>query len=179
MLVLEGAIPVAVPEACRFAGRTLGELLPPIIGRARFVVAAGTCASHGGIPSAEGAVTGAASVREFMEKTGGAVQSRLVCASGCPCHPAELLGTLAHLAAKGYPEVRPDWLTPTMFSTGCLHFQCPRLPMFNARIFAAQFGALVTNFTLIQPGALHRARQKTCLVVDLETDALETAVVDV
>ena len=49
-------------------------------------------------------------------------------------------GTLAHLAAKGYPEVRPDSLTPTMFSTGCLHYQCPRLPQFNARIFATQFG---------------------------------------
>jgi hydrogenase small subunit len=140
VLVFEGAIPVAVPGACKIAGRAMAEILPPLLARARFVVAAGTCASYGGIPSAEGAPTGAASVREFMDKTGKAVESRLVAVPGCPCHPAELLGTLAHLAAKGYPEVRPDWLTPTMFSTGCLHFQCPRLPMFNARIFAVQFG---------------------------------------
>jgi len=31
---------------------------------------------------------------------------------------------------------------------------------------------------VINPGALHRARQKTCLVVDLETDSLETIAVD-
>jgi putative phosphoesterase len=32
---------------------------------------------------------------------------------------------------------------------------------------------------VINPGALHRARQKTCLVVDLETDGLDTIVVSV
>ena len=30
---------------------------------------------------------------------------------------------------------------------------------------------------VINPGALHRTREKTCLVVDLETEALETVVV--
>ncbi len=139
-LVIEGSIPIAIPEACKIAGRAFAEVLPPLLRRARFVVAAGTCASYGGIPSAEGAVTGAASVREFMEKTGTAVQGRLVLSPGCPCHPAELLSTLVHFAAKGYPEVRPDSLTPSMFPTGCLHFQCPRLPQFNARFFARQFG---------------------------------------
>jgi hydrogenase small subunit len=139
-LVIEGSIPVEIPEACKIAGRAFAEVLPPLLRRARFVVAAGTCASYGGIPSAEGAVTGAASVREFMEKTGAVVQERLVLSPGCPCHPAELLGTLAHLAAKGYPDVRPDSLTPSMFSTGCLHYLCPRLPQFNARFFARQFG---------------------------------------
>jgi putative phosphoesterase len=32
---------------------------------------------------------------------------------------------------------------------------------------------------VINPGALHRAREKTCLIVDLETNALETVVVEV
>ena len=140
VLVLEGSIPVAIREACKLAGRPFAEVVSPLLRRAQFVVAAGTCASYGGIPSAEGAPTGAASVREFMEKTGAVVPDRLVSSPGCPCHPAELLGTLAHLAAKGYPEVRPDSLEPSMFSTGCVHDQCPRLPQFNTRIFAAQFG---------------------------------------
>jgi putative phosphoesterase len=36
---------------------------------------------------------------------------------------------------------------------------------------------LVGTTQVINPGALHRARQKTCLVVDLQTDALETVIV--
>jgi hydrogenase small subunit len=140
VLVVEGAIPVVMPEACRIAGRPFAEVLLPLLRRAQFIVAAGTCASYGGIPSAEGNTTGAASVREFVDNAKLPVQGRLVHCPGCPCHPAELLATLAHLAAKGYPEVRPASLTPTMFSVGCLHNECPHVSLFNMRIFATRFG---------------------------------------
>ncbi len=140
VLVVEGAVPVQMPEACRIGGRVFAEVLLPLLRRAQFVLAAGTCASYGGIPSAEENDTGASSVQEFMQNTAVPVQGRLVNCPGCPCHPAELLGTLAHLAAKGYPEVKPEVLTPTMYSSICLHYQCPRLPQFNARLFAATFG---------------------------------------
>jgi hydrogenase small subunit len=75
-----------------------------------------------------------------MAGAGIPAKGRLVTCPGCPCHPAELLGTLTHLAGKGYPEVKPDTLTPTMYSSVCLHYSCPRLPQFNARLFAASFG---------------------------------------
>jgi hydrogenase small subunit len=140
VLVVEGAIPAQVPEACRIGGHVFAEILLPLLRRAQCVVAAGTCASYGGIPSAEGGVTGAKSLAEFMAGAGVPVRGRLVNCPGCPCHSAELLGTLTYLAAKGFPEVRPDVLTPTMFSTICLHYQCPRLPQFNARLFAMSFG---------------------------------------
>jgi hydrogenase small subunit len=140
ILVLEGAIPVQMPEACRIGGRLLAEILVPLLRRAQFVVGAGTCASYGGIPSAEGNPTGAKSVLEFAAGERILVTGRLVNCPACPCHPAELLGTLAHLAGKGYPEVKPDTLVPIMFSTVCLHYSCLRLPQFNARLFAASFG---------------------------------------
>jgi len=139
LMVLEGAIPAGMPEACRMAGRPFAEVLLPALRGAQYVVAAGTCASFGGIPAAEGSPTGATSIREFMEARAVPVKDRLVNCPACPCHPDELLGTLAHLAAKGYPEVKST-LTPTMFATNCLHFECPFLPQFNARIFATRFG---------------------------------------
>lgn len=140
ILVLEGAIPVEMPQACRIRGRELGEILVSLLRRAQFVVAAGTCASFGGIPSAEGNPTGAKSVLEFAASQKIPLPGRLVNCPACPCHPAELLGTLAHLAGKGYPEVKPDTLVPVMFSEVCLHYSCPRLPQFNARLFAMSFG---------------------------------------
>jgi hydrogenase small subunit len=139
ILVLEGAVPAKMPEACRIGGRPFTEMVLPALRKAKYLVAAGTCASFGGIPSAEGSCTGAASVQEFLEAQRIPVQNRLVNCPGCPCHPEELLGALAHLAAKGYPEVRSTF-TPTMYSTGCLHYECPRMPQFNARIFATRFG---------------------------------------
>lgn len=140
VLVVEGAIPVRMPEACRIGGRLFSEVLLPLLRRAQFIVGVGTCASYGGIPSADDNDTGASSVQEFMKKNAVPVTGRLVNCPACPCHPAEVLGTLAHLAAKGYPEVKPDVLTPAMYSSVCLHYQCLRLPQFNARVFAISFG---------------------------------------
>lgn len=140
ILVVEGAVPGDMPEACRIAGRPLAETLVPLARRAQFVLAAGTCASFGGIPSAEGNATGATGVRELMAKSGVHIERRLVHCPGCPTHPAEFLAVLSHLAAKGYPDVRSDLLVPAMLTTACVHFQCPRLPQFNARMFAMYFG---------------------------------------
>jgi hydrogenase small subunit len=140
VLVVEGAVPLGQPEACRWAGRPLAEALSGLAAHAKFVVAAGTCASYGGIPSAEGNPTGAAGVREYFEKAGLPSQGRLVHCPGCPCHPDDLLTVLAHLAAKGYPEVRPATLTPTFFAASSLHDECLRAPAFTMRLFAMHFG---------------------------------------
>jgi len=139
VLVLEGAIPAGMPEACRIAGRPFAEVVLPALRAAKYVVAAGTCASFGGIPAADGSPTGATGVRAFMEARAVSVKDRLVNCPGCPGHPDELLGALAYLAADGYPEVSPA-LVPTMFSTSCVHFECPRQSQFNAQIFAIHFG---------------------------------------
>jgi len=140
VLVLEGAIPARMPEACTIAGRRFDEILLGFLRRAQFVVAAGTCASYGGLPAAEGNATGAVGLREFMERAGLQVADRLVNCPGCPCHPAELLGTLAHLAAKGYPHVRAASLTPSMFAISCLHDECLRVSSYTLRVFAMHFG---------------------------------------
>jgi len=139
ILVVEGAVPAQLPEACRMGGRPFAEVLLPLLRRAEFILAAGTCASYGGIAAAEGNPTGAESVRQFAERAAVEVRGRLVLCPGCPAHPDELLGTLAHLAAKGYPEVRKS-LTPTMFFRECVHDACPRLPQYVLKLFASRFG---------------------------------------
>jgi hydrogenase small subunit len=140
ILVFEGALPGAMPQACTIGGRSLSEILLPVLKRAQFIVAAGTCASFGGIPSAEGNPTGAISLREAMLEAQIPWEGRLVHCPGCPAHPGELLGTLVHLAGQGYPEVKAGSLIPKMFSSACLHDQCPMLSQHHAGVFAMQFG---------------------------------------
>lgn len=140
ILVFEGAVPGRMSTACTLGGRPLAEILTPLLRRARFIVAAGTCASYGGIPSAEGNPTGAASLRQTMQSAGIPWEGRLLHCPGCPAHPGHLLGTLAYLAGKGYPQVKSGSLVPFMFASDCLHDQCPMLSQYNAGFFAMQFG---------------------------------------
>ncbi len=139
-LVLEGALPLGMPEACVFDNRPLGELLPSVIKNAAGVIAAGTCAAFGGIPAAEGNVTGADSVRRFMEQNNLPVENRLINCPGCPVHPQSLLGVVAYVLAKGYPKVNPELLTPDMFFKHSVHDECPRFHQWERRQFAKNFG---------------------------------------
>jgi hydrogenase small subunit len=139
-LIVEGAVPTAMSQACSIGGRPLTELLPPMLRNARGIIAAGTCAAFGGIPAAEGNLTGAANVRTFMQQQGIAWQGKLVQGPGCPVHPDSLVGTLAYFAAKGYPQVDPELLTPDMFYRHSVHDDCPKFHYWEKREFAAKFG---------------------------------------
>ncbi|MEI8376376.1 MAG: hydrogenase small subunit [Planctomycetota bacterium] len=139
-LVLEGAVPMAMPEACIIAGKPLVKLLPPVLKAAKGIIAAGTCAAFGGVPAAEGNSTAAAGLKEFMQREGIPYKNRLVHCTGCPVHPQALVGTLAYLVAKGYPKVHPELLTPQMFFATSVHDDCPRYHHWEKRAFAKKFG---------------------------------------
>lgn len=140
LLVVEGAVPSAMPEACTVGGRTLAALLAPAIRNALAVVAAGTCTSFGGIPAAEGNPVGAVGVKTFMQQQGIPYEGKLVNCPGCPVHPECLLGTVAYVAAKGYPKVMPELLTPEMFFKHSVHDECPRFHYWEKEVFAEKFG---------------------------------------
>lgn len=140
LLVVEGAVPTAIPEACVIGGRPFAKLLPPLIRGASDVIAAGTCASFGGIPAAEGNPTGAVGLGEFMQAEGLKVEGRLINCPGCPTHPLSMLGTVAYVVAKGYPPVDPELLTPKMFYGRTVHDECPRFHYWEKREFADRFG---------------------------------------
>lgn len=140
LLVLEGAIPVGMPEACVIGGKPIVELLPPLLRRAKAIVAAGTCAAFGGIPAAEGNPTQAVGMRQFMEGRGIPWQGRLINCPGCPTHPMSIVATLAYLLARGYPPVVEERLTPRMFYANSVHDECPRFHYWEKRVFAEKFG---------------------------------------
>jgi hydrogenase small subunit len=140
LLVIEGSIPLKMPQACVIGGRTFETILLESIPNAKAVVAIGTCSAFGGIPAAEGNPTGAGSVKEFMEKHELPWKNKLLHCPSCPTHPKSIVGTLAYLAAKGYPEVDPELLTPKMFYAESTHDNCPRYHYFERKIFAKHFG---------------------------------------
>ncbi len=153
ILVIEGAIPMKMPEACTIAGIPVTEIIKSLIPKAIAVVAAGTCAAFGGIPAAEGNPTGAVSVREFMEKQGMKIKNRLVNLPSCPNHPKSMVGTIAYVAVKGYPEkVHPDLLTPNLFYSHSTHDECPRYHYYERKIFSQYLGD--PNGCLFQLGCL-------------------------
>ncbi len=139
-LVFEGSVPLGMPEACLFGGKPLTDRLGRICRNAKGIIAAGTCAAFGGIPAAEGNLTGAASLRDFMTREGIPVKGRLIHCPGCPVHPQSLLGTAAYVIGHGLPELDPDLLTPTMFYKHSVHDECPKFHYWEKREFAEKFG---------------------------------------
>jgi hydrogenase small subunit len=154
--VLEGAVPVGMPEACRVADKPLTELLPPVLRNAKGIIAAGTCASYGGVPAAAGAPTGSVGLKTFMEQQSIPVKGRFLACPGCPAHPLSLVGTLAYLIGKGYPEVDPELLTPAMFFKESVHDTCPMFHFWEKRQFAEKFGEEGCLFKLGCLGPLSR-----------------------
>lgn len=140
ILVVEGSIPFAMPEACMIAGRPFAEYVLMLAKRAQYVVAAGTCATYGGMPAAEGNVTGAMGVQEFFKKSGIKTEGFVVNCPSCPVHPDAMIGTLAYLAGAGYPDVHPELLTPRMYYAHSTHDDCPRYHYYAKHIFAKKIG---------------------------------------
>lgn len=140
ILVIEGAIPLGMPEACMIGGRSFEAILLDMIPGAKAILAVGTCAAFGGIPAAEGNPTGSGGVRDFMKRHTLPWKNKLIHCPSCPTHPKSIVGTLAYLAGRGYPEVDEELLTPTMFYNHSTHDQCPRYHDFERKIFAKHFG---------------------------------------
>lgn len=101
-------------------------------GKAKYVIAVGTCASYGGISAAKPNPSESKSVQEVLDRT-------VIKLPGCPCHPDWVVGTLAHLAFYGVPQL-DDEGRPVLFYGVTIHDTCTRRGFFDKGIFAQKFG---------------------------------------
>jgi len=134
ILVVEGAIPTKLNGIhCKVGGHTAIELTKECAADAAAVIAIGSCASWGGMPSADPNPTGASSVAEVLGKP-------VVTIPGCPPNPYNFLATAVHFLTFGsLPPV--DKLGRPLFAYGRLiHENCERRAHFDAGRFAMQFG---------------------------------------
>jgi hydrogenase small subunit len=100
--------------------------------KAKYVIAVGTCASYGGISAARPNPSESRSVREVLNRS-------IIRLPTCPCHPDWVVGTVAHLAAYGVPELDSSG-RPILFYGVTIHDNCTRRGFFDKGIFATAFG---------------------------------------
>ena len=135
ILVVEGSIPTGDKGIyMKVAGRTAMDVLADVGSKAAAIVAIGSCASWGGIPSADPDPTGAVGVADLMPK------STIVNIPGCPPNPYTLLGVILQYADSGtLPELDEERRPKFAFDRN-IHEQCPRRAHFDAGNFVKQFG---------------------------------------
>jgi len=154
LLVVEGAVPLGMPQACKVGHEPFSELFARVARSAKIVIAAGTCAAFGGVASAPPNLTGAAPLAKAMEQAG--VSTPLLRLPGCPVHPARLVGNLIHLLRLGMPKC--DELQRPLRQYGeLLHTQCLYFADYQEKRFARNFGDPGCQFKLGCQGVITKS----------------------
>lgn len=138
ILLVDGAISMADEGAYNIIAISDGkpvtafEALKLTAAKAKYVIAVGTCACHGGISAARPNPSGCVSVKSALNRA-------VIQLPGCPCHPDWVVGTVAHLVAYGMPELDSE-NRPILFYGTTIHDNCTRRGFFDAGNFATKFG---------------------------------------
>ena len=134
ILVVEGAIPVKDGGIyCKIGGKTAIDLAKECAADAAAVIAIGSCASWGGMPSTSPNPTGATSLSEVLGKP-------VVSIPGCPPNPYNFLSTVVHFLTFGALPELDDKGRPKFAYGRLIHENCERRAHFDAGRFAVQFG---------------------------------------
>jgi len=133
--VVEGSIPTGGHGAyMKLAGRPAMDVLLEVGGKASTIVAIGSCASWGGVPSADPNPTGAVGVEDILPR------ARIVNLPGCPPNPYTLLGVVLQAASNGTLPELDQQRRPKFAYDRHIHEHCPRRAHFDAGHFVKQFG---------------------------------------
>jgi len=135
VLVIEGAIPLKDDGIyCQIGGKTALQIVHEVADKAGAIIAIGSCASWGGIPSADPNPTGATGAPTVLKgKT-------VVTIPGCPANPYNLLGTVLQFATFGTLPDLDEKNRPKFAYGRTIHEQCPRRAHFDAGRFVQKFG---------------------------------------
>jgi len=124
---------------------TLTTWLDRLAPKALAVVAAGTCATYGGIHAMAGNPTGAMGVPDYLGwdwKSAAGIP--IVCVPGCPIQPDNLSETLVYLLyqASGQAPMIPldDQLRPRWLFGSTVHDGCDRAGYYEEGNFARTYG---------------------------------------
>jgi hydrogenase small subunit len=135
VLIVEGAIPTKDGGVyCQIGGRTALDIVKEVAADAGAIIAIGSCASWGGIPSTPPNPTGSVGAPEVLKgKT-------VITLPGCPANPYILLGTVLQYVVMGKLPALDDKGRPLFAYGRTIHEHCPRRAHFDAGRFAQQFG---------------------------------------
>jgi len=146
ILVIEGAIPTGASGNYCIIGEVAGVALTmqqavlkygPM---AKYVVAAGTCASFGGVSAAFTNNTACKSAKTILT---GKTTNPVVNLPGCPVHPTVLVQTLLDLILTGMPALDKNSRSTKYFGT-TVHNTCPRKGTGNADQIGSTAGCFLS-----------------------------------
>jgi len=135
LLVVDGSIPLKDGGVyCKVAGKTILDHLLEAADGAAAIIAIGSCASWGGVPSSGPNPTGATAVYKILK------DKTVVNIPGCPPNPYNFLATVLHFLAFGrLPELDAK-NRPKFAYNRLIHENCERRAHFDAGRFAINFG---------------------------------------
>ena len=141
VMVVEGSIPTRHDLYCTVGQRDghhipFGKMVEDVARSSQAALAIGTCSAFGGIPAAEGNVTGATSLSSWLKRKN--VNIPVINVPGCPPHPDWMVGAIAHYLWYGVPELDDDG-RPKMFYPN-VHENCERYSYFEEGKFAKDYG---------------------------------------
>jgi hydrogenase small subunit len=119
-------------------GLTGWKLTKDLSKDAMAVIAIGTCASYGGIPSAAPNTTGCSNVKQVLADAN--ITTPVINVPGCPPHPDWFVGTVATILLQGLNAVELDSDgRPLAFYGKRVHENCPRNGYFQLGQFSKKF----------------------------------------
>lgn len=135
ILVVEGSIPRKDAGVyMQIGGKPAVRMLEEIAPRAAAIVAIGSCAAWGGIPSAGENPTGATGVDSIVRG------KPIVNLPGCPPNPYTLFGVILQYARHGQLPALDAEKRPLFAYDRLIHDHCPRRGHFDAGRFAKAYG---------------------------------------
>lgn len=160
ILVVEGAVPASEavrPSAFGPQAPGIADQIRNLAQTARYVMAAGTCASFGGVMCTGDNAMEATGLQYLREQLGGllgadfrsAAGMPVVNVPGCPAHPDWITGTLTELGSESLkPADLDSYGRPKMFYSKLAHHGCPRNEYYEFKASAVEYsqqGCLFEN----------------------------------
>lgn len=155
ILVVEGSITTRdngiYNIVANYNGKNISgaEAVTLAAGKAKYILAVGTCACYGGISAAKPNPSLSKSVPEFLNK-------QVIRIPGCPANPQWVISTIAHLISYGLPELDAEG-RPSFLYDATIHTYCSRRSFFDKKIFATKLGDKECLFNLGCKGPVTRS----------------------
>ena len=156
ILCVEGAVLTGPNGTGRYqmlagTGRSLMDWITALAPRAHHVVAVGTCATYGGVPSAGENLTGAMGLQYEGHHPGGLLGAGfrdgaglpVINVAGCPTHPDWVTETLLLLAGGALGPGDLDALgRPRFYADTLIHHGCPKNEFYEYKASATRLSEI-------------------------------------
>ncbi|MFY9844824.1 MAG: hydrogenase small subunit [Terriglobales bacterium] len=135
VLVVEGSIPMKDDGVyMELSSKPAVKVLREVAAKSAAVIAIGSCASWGGVPSADPNPTGAVGVSSII------TDKPVVNLPGCPPNPLNLMGVVLEYVTMGKLPELDDIGRPKFAYERVIHENCPRRAHFDSGRFVTAFG---------------------------------------